>query len=126
MILLGPNGPPVGVPGMRSENLRAPNRGISAVYSWPSFIVLPSLICAMARMTTSGREYQLVEPAWSPSPHIGCGHHLAPSGVSIVSPLTHGLPMQPSRLSAVHSATAAPLATATAAPSAPAAAKDLR
>ena len=55
-------------------------------------------------MTTSCLVYQLVEPASSPSPQMGCGHHLLPIGVSITSPSTHGFPAQSFQFSSEHSA----------------------
>ncbi len=90
-------------------NLREPNSGIASEYSWPSLKVLPWSASASARSTTSGLVYQLVEPASSPSPHCSFGHHWTPSGVSILSPSTQGLPAQSCQASGLHSAQATPV-----------------
>ncbi|MEZ5825024.1 MAG: hypothetical protein R3C97_09875 [Geminicoccaceae bacterium] len=62
-----------------------------------------------AALDDFGFVYQLVEPASSPSPQRAFGHHFSPMGVSMLSPVTQGLPAQSFQFSILHSARA-PLA----------------
>ena len=68
---------------------------------------LPCFTTDMARSTTAGFVYQLVEPASSPAPQSVFGHHLEPIGVSITLPSTQGWPAQAFQFLSLHSAASA-------------------